>query len=460
MGALSWESLQVSGLLQTVVYFWQSRGARVEELGDALDPGKRVHADPAERRPVTRFSVLVPTRNRVEYLVQAVDSVLSQDYAEWEICISDNASADSTREWVESLDDPRIRYARSEQLVPVTENWNKSLEMSSGDYVVMLGDDDAILRGYFSSHKQVIDDFGAPDAIYSKGLLFSYPGVIPGRPAGSLQACGVASFMAGEEVPSLMSRDEREAAVAQAFRFSMSYPFNMQLVLMSRRLINRLGGPRFFQSPYPDYFAMNRLLVEAGDVVKLPAPLVAVGATKKSFGYYYFNGAVSDGVEFLQNGPALAARTGTDKVPGSEHLDSWLCALETLLAVCPKLSLAPDYRRYRRLQFGTLLRRLGRDNVALPRYSSDFWDRYPFVEHVGYSAAGALASLSVRLSPGRLRRQTSRVVGRLGRALSRETTWSAQPELRSGLKSMREVVEKVSPGDFASSGTLSVPGRA
>jgi glycosyltransferase involved in cell wall biosynthesis len=400
---------------------------------------------------VTKFSVLVPTRNRVEYLRQAVESVLCQDYVDWEVCIADNASSDSTLEWVEGLDDPRILYSRAEQLIPVTDNWNRSLSMSSGDYVVMLGDDDAILRGYFTRHKQVIDEFGEPDAIYSKGLLYSYPGVIPGRPTGSLQVCGVASFMNGERAPRLMTMGERKTAVADAFRFRMSYPFNMQLVLVSRKLITRLGESGFFQSPYPDYFAMNRVLLEADRMVKLPVPLVAVGATKKSFGYFYFNGAVSDGVEFLQNGPALAARTGTDRVAGSEHLDSWLCALEALLAACPKLSAVPDYRRYRRLQFGTLLRQLGREDMRLPRLSSGFWAEYRTAERIGYSAIAATAALAIAASPRSLRRQTRRIVARVGRQLARETTWSAQPELVSGLQSMSEVIARVSPADFSDS---------
>jgi hypothetical protein len=400
---------------------------------------------------VTKFSVLVPTRDRVEYLRQAVESVLYQDYGDWEICIADNVSSDSTREWVEGLDDPRILYSRTEQLIPVTENWNRCLSMSSGDYVVMLGDDDAILKGHFTNHKQVIDDFGEPDAIYCKGLLYSYPGVIPGRPAGSLQVCGVASFMKGERVPSLMTMSERSTAVADAFRFRMSYPFNMQLVLVSRRLITRLDGPGFFQSPYPDYFAMNRVLLEANRVVKVPVPLVAVGATKKSFGYFYFNGAVSEGVEFLQNASALAARTRDERVAGSEHLDSWLCALEALVSACPKFSAVPDYRRYRRLQFGTLLRQFGREGVHFPGQSSVFWADYPATERICYSTIVAAAALAIAASPPRLRRQTRRIVARVGRQLARETTWSSQPDLVSGLRSMSEVVARVSPSDFSDS---------
>jgi glycosyltransferase involved in cell wall biosynthesis len=400
---------------------------------------------------MTKFSVLLPTRNRVEYLSQAVESVLCQDYGDWEICVADNASSDSTREWVEGLEDQRILYSRSEQLIPVTDNWNRSLAMSSGDYVVMLGDDDAILKGYFTSHKKVIDAFDEPDAIYSRGLFYSYPGVIPGRPAGSLQPCGDPSFMHGENAPTLMAWDERRTAVTNTFNFRMSYPFNMQFALVSRRLISRLDRPSFFQSPYPDYFAMNRVFLEADRLVKLPLPLVAVGATKKSFGYFYFNGSVSDGVDFLQNGPALAARAGTDRVAGTEHLESWLCALEALLAACPELSLVPNHRRYRRMQFGTLLRQLGRDGVPLPRRSSAFWAAYPAVERTGYSAIAAVAALLIEASPRGLRHQTRRVVARLGRALARETTWSVQPELMSGLQSMSDVIARVSPADFSGS---------
>jgi hypothetical protein len=397
---------------------------------------------------VTKFSVLVPTRNRVEYLQQAVASVLSQDYSDWEICIADNASSDLTRDWVAGLDDPRILYCRCDEVLPVTHNWNRSLSMSSGEYVVMLGDDDGLLQGYFASQERVIEDFGHPDAVYSKGLLYSYPGVIPGRPAGSLQSCGVAEFMAGESDPTLMSQHERKKAVSDALRFRMSYPFNMQLALLSRKLIDRMGLARFFQSPYPDYFAMNRILVEAHDIVKVPSPLVAVGATKKSFGYFYFNGAVSEGVDFLQNRSSLEANSMSKRVAGTEHLDSWRLALERLLAVCPQVHATPDYRRYRRMRFGNLLQQLRRDDSGPVFSATDLWHGYPRAERLMFSAAGWMAGLVIECSPRRLRHQARRVVARVGRELARETTWSAQPELLSGLQSMSEVVARVTPSDF------------
>ena len=38
------------------------------------------------------FSVLLPTRNRVRLLAEAIETVRAQDFADWEIIVSDNAS--------------------------------------------------------------------------------------------------------------------------------------------------------------------------------------------------------------------------------------------------------------------------------------------------------------------------------------------------------------------------------
>ena len=104
---------------------------------------------PEERPPRSRahlkFSILLPTRNRLEYLRLAVESVLRQDMQDWQLVVSDNCSEQDIEGYVSSLGDPRIVYRRTERLVPVTENWNRALAHSEGDYVIMLGDDDALL---------------------------------------------------------------------------------------------------------------------------------------------------------------------------------------------------------------------------------------------------------------------------------------------------------------------------
>ena len=98
-----------------------------------------------------RFSVLLPTRNRIDLLEEAIETVRAQDYADWEIIVSDNASAEDVRGLVERIGDPRIIYLRSDTPLPVTANWNRAMDAARGHNVVMLGDDDGLTPGYFTA---------------------------------------------------------------------------------------------------------------------------------------------------------------------------------------------------------------------------------------------------------------------------------------------------------------------
>ena len=129
-----------------------------------------------------KFSVLLPTRNRLELLKYAVESVRRQDYPDWEIIISDNFSEQDIAGYVASLNEPRIKYYRTGSFIPVTDNWNTALEKSSGDYVTMLGDDDCLMKGYFTAVHHLIQKNDHPDFIYNSAFLYAYPKVMPSFP--------------------------------------------------------------------------------------------------------------------------------------------------------------------------------------------------------------------------------------------------------------------------------------
>ena len=93
------------------------------------------------------FSIVIPTHNRLHLLRDAVETIRRQHGAEWELAVFDNASTDPIGEHIASLDDPRVRYARSEAFLPVTDSWNNALKMARGDYVILLGDDDGLAPG-------------------------------------------------------------------------------------------------------------------------------------------------------------------------------------------------------------------------------------------------------------------------------------------------------------------------
>ncbi len=94
-----------------------------------------------------RISILIPTYNRAHYLVHALESALAQDYPNFEVVVSDNASTDGTREVVARyLADPRLRYYRNPENLGIGANWTKLLyDYAQGDYGKCLPDDDYLV---------------------------------------------------------------------------------------------------------------------------------------------------------------------------------------------------------------------------------------------------------------------------------------------------------------------------
>lgn len=306
-----------------------------------------------------KFSILLPTRNRLDLLKLAVASVRGQDDPDWEIVISDNASDDDIAGYVRDLADPRVVYRRQDELIPVTDNWNAALEASTGDYAIMLGDDDALMPGCLSALRALLQAHGRPEAVYVQAWQYAYPGVIPGHAEGFVQV-GFCEFLDGRATaPFVLPTETARRMATEALAFRIRYGFNMQHFVIARRLVEALRprGP-FFQSPYPDYYAANVIMLAAERIVVTPEPLTLIGMSPKSFGFYYFNRREGEGVQFLQNiaSEPVRQRLLREFVPGTNMNDSWLCAMETLAMNFPELGLRPDYARYRLLQYHALLR--------------------------------------------------------------------------------------------------------
>ncbi len=358
-----------------------------------------------------KFSILLPTRNRLEYLRLAVESVLRQDFADWQLVISDNRSEQDVEGYVTELEDPRIVYRRTERVVPVTENWNRALALSEGDYVIMLGDDDALLGGYLRRMDELTREFEEPDVVYTKALLFTYPAVDPEHPRGFLMDHGCAEFFAGAERPFVLEPERALAVVRAAMGFRLRYDFNAQFALISRRLIESLGDHGdFYQSAFPDYYSMNAAFLRARRIVVDPYPRVVIGVTPKSYGFFHVNRREAEGRDFLEGGPASVT-------PGTNINVGWLSAMTTLeQGVAAEHGLRVNRRRYRFVQAANVYQRYRAGEIGVAEVRRLELE-LPLPERVAYRAASAGLALVHRLLPSRLQLAmiglAHRVVGQL-----------------------------------------------
>lgn len=90
----------------------------------------------------TLVSVVLPTFNQLEYVKVAVTSVLEQTLADWEMVIADDGSAESTREYLRSLDDPRIRTLWLPHSGNPSQVRNAAIRSARGPYLAFLDSDD------------------------------------------------------------------------------------------------------------------------------------------------------------------------------------------------------------------------------------------------------------------------------------------------------------------------------
>ena len=92
-------------------------------------------------------SVIIPSYNHAAFVKEAIESVLSQSYQDFECIIADDCSSDNSPEVIDSIDDPRIRkYLLKENLgaVPILQFL---IEKANGRYIALLNSDDVWCPG-------------------------------------------------------------------------------------------------------------------------------------------------------------------------------------------------------------------------------------------------------------------------------------------------------------------------
>lgn len=111
-------------------------------------------------------TIAIPTFNRLNYLKQALQSALAQTYQNIEILVSDNASTDGTQMFMRQIQDTRVRYIRHSENLGMFENWNFLLTRASGQYFLLLSDDDLLFENAIMILISLIKD--------NTSLSFSY----------------------------------------------------------------------------------------------------------------------------------------------------------------------------------------------------------------------------------------------------------------------------------------------
>jgi glycosyltransferase involved in cell wall biosynthesis len=219
------------------------------------------------KRPAV--SVVIPTYNRSWGLRRAMESVLWQTFADFELIVVDDASADDTPVVAWSFDDDRVRYHRQAANVGVARNWGTGLSLAQGELIAILMDDDRY-EATFLAH--------CIEALERRPVAsFAFTGYRVLDEAGTLRKVHAPRHAAGSTLvgPDLLratlAQDcfigatvYRAAALQQVWRQAESaglivdHAANIRLALQPGAAAVFVGGIEFIQADHPGQLSQSR----------------------------------------------------------------------------------------------------------------------------------------------------------------------------------------------------------
>lgn len=91
------------------------------------------------------LSIAIATKNREKYCIASIQSILNYNNDLLEIVVADNSATNEIQKFVKATNSPQIKYVYDNSEIPFIENFNRAVNMTTGEYVIMIGDDDSIL---------------------------------------------------------------------------------------------------------------------------------------------------------------------------------------------------------------------------------------------------------------------------------------------------------------------------
>jgi glycosyltransferase involved in cell wall biosynthesis len=319
-----------------------------------------------------KISVIIPTRERAVYLKSSIRTALAVADRDLEVIVSNNASTDDTRAVVEEFSDSRLIYLETGNRVSMRENFNRALCKSSGDYVLFIGDDDAVLPGQFSFLRRILQDH-RPDGVSWFKATYGWPVPGYGGKTGGVRFYRQSSFGA----PVGYDPQDNSAALLSARLSQLNPSPNIYHGCASRAYLDKIAPQDgiYFDSAIPDVNFEYRTTLRGGRFLHADHAFTINGYGPVSTG-----GAHSQndpGSENAKAGAAFVAENRAD--PLEDVMDHALCiqlalfaTLETLRSRAGLAGPAPDYESWYHYALAAGRRdpdRLARVNAILQEYS-------------------------------------------------------------------------------------------
>lgn len=271
-----------------------------------------------------KISIIVPMYNTKEkYLIELLDSVISQTYTNWELCLADGSP--KKLEYVDTLirQDEKIKYKFLNGNKGISENSNEALKLATGDYIALLDHDDILPPFSLYEIVKTINEDKEAEFIYT-------------------------------DEDKLM--EEKENRVAPHFKpdFApdtlMSYNYICHFSIFKRSLMDKLKGFNKEFDGSQDYDLILRAVEQANRVIHIPKILyhwrmnidsVALASSSKLYAYIAAKKAISAHL----NRMGVNAKIEDEKILGIYEVKYEVIGSPKISIIIPNMDHKNDLKR-------------------------------------------------------------------------------------------------------------------
>lgn len=212
------------------------------------------------RSPAITFAI--PYYKGLGMLAEAIESVIGQDFEDWELVVVDDRGPEPAEELVASYPDDRIRYSRNEVNLGLAGNWNACVAAARAPMVTILHADDRLLPSYARQVLSAAAEHPDAAAVFTDALTIDQYG----KPTTTL----------ADEVKSRMPRPKEDHLLAGDDALAGLLRGNY-IVCPSLCLRRSLVGEQPFDTSLrfvTDWDLTTRVLLEGGSLWGIRSPLI------------------------------------------------------------------------------------------------------------------------------------------------------------------------------------------
>ncbi len=125
-----------------------------------------------------KLSVIIPTKNRRQYALRCIATILDYEAENIEVVVQDNSDNRLLEEMLgDRIDGKYLRYAYTSECLSFCDNFERAVELSTGDYLITIGDDDCVFPK-IGDLADALREKGIDSAVFATETSYIWPNAV------------------------------------------------------------------------------------------------------------------------------------------------------------------------------------------------------------------------------------------------------------------------------------------